>query len=56
MILHYYGDTETEAEIRSLQSQLENDTVKVVTVPGDIGDPATSAKVIVRISSEFYIN
>ncbi|XP_006454312.1 hypothetical protein AGABI2DRAFT_182285 [Agaricus bisporus var. bisporus H97] len=46
LILHYYGDTETEAEIRSLQSQVENDTVKVVTVPGDIGDPATSAKIV----------
>ncbi|KAF5356088.1 hypothetical protein D9756_003734 [Leucocoprinus leucothites] len=46
LILHYYGDAETEAEIRSLQSQLESNTLKVVTVPGDIGDPATSAKIV----------
>jgi len=32
-------------EIRSLQSQVESGALKVVTVPGDIGDPDTSAKV-----------
>lgn len=52
LILHYYGDAETEAEIKSLSSQLERDAVKVVTVPGDIGDPTTSATVTIRLSSD----
>jgi L-rhamnose 1-dehydrogenase len=55
LILHYYGDAETEAEIRSLQGQLESETLKVVTVPGDIGDPATSAKVITHPSRRIHL-
>jgi len=45
LILHYQGNTETEVEIRSLQSQVESSALRVVTVSGDIGDPDTSAKV-----------
>lgn len=46
LILHYQGNAETEVEIQSLQSQVESDTLKVVTVPGDIGDPDTSTKIV----------
>lgn len=55
LILHYQGNTETEVEIRSLQSQVESGALKVVTVPGDIGDPDTSAKVRVHSSSISYL-
>jgi L-rhamnose 1-dehydrogenase len=43
--LHYLGDSETEAEIVSLKQTIESNSVKVVTVPGDIANPETSTKV-----------
>ncbi|KAG6814062.1 hypothetical protein H0H92_003109 [Tricholoma furcatifolium] len=46
LILHYLGDNETELEIQSLSSDIENKGAKVVTVAGDIGDPATSTKIV----------
>lgn len=46
-ILHYLGDSETESEILELQQIIEKNEVLVVVVPGDIGDPETSAKVSV---------
>ncbi|OBZ79150.1 L-rhamnose-1-dehydrogenase [Grifola frondosa] len=48
LILHYLGDAETEAEIHTLKQDIENQhpSAKVVVVPGDIGDRATSAKIV----------
>ncbi|KAG6842237.1 hypothetical protein C0991_000207 [Blastosporella zonata] len=46
LILHYLGDSETESEIQSLRSEVESSDVQVVTVAGDIGDPATSTKIV----------
>lgn len=47
LILHYYGDEETSAEITLLKEEIEgiSTKAKVVTISGDIGDPKTSAKV-----------
>ena len=45
-ILHYLGDKTTEEEVQSLKKEIESSEGKrCVTVPGDISDPATSAKV-----------
>jgi len=46
LILHYLGDNETEQEVQSLQSEVESYGVQVVTVAGDIGNPATSSKIV----------
>lgn len=51
LILHYFGDEETEAEIRSLQEEVKSKGAQVVTIAGDIGDPATSSRVRGRFSS-----
>jgi L-rhamnose 1-dehydrogenase len=53
LILHYFGDEATEAEIQSLQREVETiaSHVRVVVVAGDIADPATSAKVCIRSAS-----
>lgn len=56
LLLHYYGDSVTTDEIRSLKEEIETSTggsCKVVTVPGDIGDPATAAKITVAAKEEF---
>lgn len=47
LILHYFGDAETQAEIRALQEEVERrfPGCKLATTPGDIADPATSTKV-----------
>ncbi|KAL1761012.1 hypothetical protein FB107DRAFT_286615 [Schizophyllum commune] len=46
-ILHYLGDKATEEEVQSLKKEIESSEGKrCVTVPGDISDPATSAKVV----------
>ena len=47
LILHYFGDKETESEMQSLKQEVEkiNPKAKVVSVPGDISDSATSSKV-----------
>ena len=47
LILHYFGDAETQAEIRTLQEEVEGrfPGCRVATTPGDIADPATSTKV-----------
>ncbi|KAJ7630904.1 hypothetical protein FB45DRAFT_1058824 [Roridomyces roridus] len=48
LVLHYLGDAETESEIQSLKAELESfpQNPKVVVVPGDIGDAATSTKIV----------
>jgi len=51
LVLHYFGDAETEAEIASLKEEIENPATypqnpKVVVVPGDIADSATSTKIV----------
>ncbi|KAI0692791.1 NAD-P-binding protein [Cytidiella melzeri] len=48
LILHYLGDSETENEVFSLRQSIESDFphCKAVVVPGDIGDPGTSTKVV----------
>ncbi|KAJ7786273.1 hypothetical protein B0H16DRAFT_1657652 [Mycena metata] len=51
LVLHYYGDEETEREIRTLKEEIENPATypqnpKVVIVPGDIADPGTSSKIV----------
>lgn len=47
LILHYYGDSETESEVNVLKQEIENEYShsKVVVVPGDIADSKTSVKV-----------
>lgn len=47
LVLHYFGDLETEREITSLKEVIERDYLeaKVVVVPGDIADAATSIEV-----------
>lgn len=47
LILHYYGDKETTAEAESLTEEIASTYphAKVLTVPGDIGNPETSQKV-----------
>jgi len=34
LVLHYYGDPETEAEVQSLKKEIESNERKVVVVPG----------------------
>ncbi|EIM92511.1 NAD-P-binding protein [Stereum hirsutum FP-91666 SS1] len=48
LILHYYGDKETTAEAESLTEEIASTYphAKVLTVPGDIGNPETSQKVV----------
>ncbi|KAF7320385.1 hypothetical protein MKEN_00823300 [Mycena kentingensis (nom. inval.)] len=48
LILHYFGDPATETEIISLKQEIEAFPHKpvVLTVPGDIADPDTSAKIV----------
>lgn len=47
LILHYFGDAETQAEIRTLQEEVEKrfPGCRIATTPGDIADPTTSTKV-----------
>lgn len=50
LVLHYFGDAETQQEITSLKAEIENPAIypqspKVVVVAGDIADSATSTKV-----------
>ncbi|KIY50465.1 NAD(P)-binding protein [Fistulina hepatica ATCC 64428] len=47
-VLHYLGDAVTEAEVQSLQAEIESgdNNRKVVTVPGDISKPETSQKIV----------
>ena len=47
LILHYFGDTETTAEILSLSQEISTKYpgAKVRVVPGDIGDSVTSKNV-----------
>lgn len=46
LTLHYLGDSPTEQEVHALKQEIEETypNAKVVTVPGDIGDSATSTK------------
>lgn len=48
LILHYFGDTETTAEILSLSQEISTKYpgAKVRVVPGDIGDSVTSKNVV----------
>ncbi|KII93746.1 hypothetical protein PLICRDRAFT_49763 [Plicaturopsis crispa FD-325 SS-3] len=48
LLLHYYGDPETEAEINALKVEVEglHSHTKAIAVPGDIGDAETSKKVV----------
>ncbi|KAH7916407.1 NAD(P)-binding protein [Hygrophoropsis aurantiaca] len=48
LILHYFGDQETEAELQSLKTEIESthSHCRVVGVPGDIADPGTSQKIV----------
>ena len=47
LILHYFGDSTTEDEIRSLEHELSilNPNCAIVAVPGDIADRKTSQQV-----------
>lgn len=51
LILHYLGDNETEAEIQSLKREIISSGVDVQVVPGDIADPATATKVVLKYLS-----
>ncbi|KAG7099092.1 hypothetical protein E1B28_000966 [Marasmius oreades] len=56
LLLHYYGDSVTTVEIQSLKAEIESSTgsgCKVVTIPGDIGDPATATKITTAAVEEF---
>ncbi|KAI0932136.1 hypothetical protein AcW2_000841 [Taiwanofungus camphoratus] len=48
LILHFLGDSETEAEIASLKQEVEtkNHDTKVATIPGNIADPVTATKIV----------
>ncbi|KZT30539.1 NAD(P)-binding protein [Neolentinus lepideus HHB14362 ss-1] len=48
LILHFYGDSETQNEIESLKQEIVaiNANTTIVAVPGDIADPETSNKVV----------
>ena len=47
LILHYFGDESTTKEVETLQSEIHEKypSILIVTVPGDIADPDTSALV-----------
>ncbi|KAF7306897.1 hypothetical protein MIND_00482200 [Mycena indigotica] len=47
-ILHYLGDADTEREILALKEEIEAfpHKPKVIIIPGDIADPATSTKIV----------
>jgi L-rhamnose 1-dehydrogenase len=46
LILHYFGDEETAAELQSLKEEIStHNHCQVVGVPGDIADSETSQKV-----------
>ncbi|KAJ7597002.1 hypothetical protein C8J56DRAFT_304293 [Mycena floridula] len=53
LALHYLGDPVTESEINTLKQELESDTVKVITIPGDIANPETSANIVAATVAEF---
>ncbi|KAJ7487565.1 hypothetical protein B0H11DRAFT_1098265 [Mycena galericulata] len=51
LVLHYFGDAETEQEIHTLKAEIENSSAypqnpKVEVMAGDIADPATSTKIV----------
>ncbi|KAF9457063.1 hypothetical protein BDZ94DRAFT_287807 [Collybia nuda] len=46
LVLHYFGDEETENEFQSLRQELEKQEVRVMGVPGDIADSKTSTKIV----------
>ncbi|KAF8846342.1 NAD(P)-binding protein [Paxillus ammoniavirescens] len=46
LILHYFGDLETEAELLSLKQEIETTDCKVIGVPGDIADSNTAQKIV----------
>lgn len=50
LILHYFGDSETEEEIQSLKREVVGSGVEVQVIPGDIADPATATKVALKYS------
>lgn len=56
LTLHYLGDGATEQEVQALKQEIEGayPTAKVVTVPGDIGDSATSTKVCIAPLHLFF--
>lgn len=52
LILHYFGDQETEAELQSLKEEIcmtTHNHCQVVGVPGEIADSQTSQKVRIWI-------
>lgn len=54
LILHYYGDEETNQEVKTLQESIQNSSqTKTLTVPGDIADPETSKKIVEKGVREF---
>ncbi|OCH96141.1 NAD(P)-binding protein [Obba rivulosa] len=47
LILHFFGDAETQAEVDTLKNEIEaNYSARVVAVPGDIADAATSRNIV----------
>jgi L-rhamnose 1-dehydrogenase len=57
LILHYFGDQETEAELQSLKEEIYVTThnhCQVVSVPGDIADSETSQKVRTWIMNDQF--
>ncbi|KAF8585526.1 NAD-binding protein [Ramaria rubella] len=46
LVLHYYGDTATTAEVESLQTELQAYNVVTIAVAGDIADQETSISIV----------
>ncbi|KAK7468859.1 hypothetical protein VKT23_003360 [Stygiomarasmius scandens] len=53
LVLHYYGDPETEAEVQNLKKEIVSNERKVVVVPGDISDASTSQKIVTAARESF---
>lgn len=54
LVLHYFGDQETEAEFQSLKAGIYATTqnnCRVIGVPGDIADSETSQQVRISLVS-----
>ncbi|KZS96003.1 NAD(P)-binding protein [Sistotremastrum niveocremeum HHB9708] len=54
MVLHYYGDEATSEEVLSLEDEITKKyRCDIVSVPGDIADPATSTNIVTRGVEKF---
>ena len=56
LILHYFGDDATTDEVLTLKLEIERQfaSIAIVTVPGDIADPATST-LVSHLTFQYYL-